>query len=166
MLELLDWRGGIVTIRSLTNHARGCQREIARPITSPRVGLITRWRCRRTKVNCTRASAIYARAPRHWVLTERPMTTPRPWPDQGHGRVARRQRWAITATDCLDCLDPQRQWLQLRAVVRVVATARPQREAPGSPATTSAAWSLRRNNSWPSSEATGASQTRCAEPWT
>ena len=30
--------------------------------------------------------------------------------DKGHGRVERRECWTITATDCLDYLDPQGQW--------------------------------------------------------
>ena len=40
--------------------------------------------------------------------------------DKGHGRVERRECWTITATDCLDYLDPQGQWSQLKAAVRVV----------------------------------------------
>ena len=40
--------------------------------------------------------------------------------EKGHGRVERRECWTITATDCLDYLDPQGQWPQLKAAVRVV----------------------------------------------
>ena len=36
--------------------------------------------------------------------------------DKGHGRVERRECWTITATDCLDYLDPQGQWSQRRPV--------------------------------------------------
>ena len=40
--------------------------------------------------------------------------------DKGHGRVERRECWVITDQDCLDYLDPQRQWPQLKGAVRVV----------------------------------------------
>ena len=40
--------------------------------------------------------------------------------DKGHGRVERRECWTITEADCLDYLDPQRQWPQLKAAVKVV----------------------------------------------
>lgn len=40
--------------------------------------------------------------------------------DKGHGRAERRECWVITDQDCLDYLDPQGQWLQLKAAVRVV----------------------------------------------
>ena len=40
--------------------------------------------------------------------------------DKGHRRVERRECWVITDQDGLDYLDPQRQWPQLKAAVRVV----------------------------------------------
>ena len=40
--------------------------------------------------------------------------------NKGHGRVERRECWVITDQDCLDYLDPQGQWPQLKAAVRVV----------------------------------------------
>ena len=40
--------------------------------------------------------------------------------DKGHGRVERRECWVITEPDCLDYVDPQGQWPQLQAVVKVV----------------------------------------------
>ena len=40
--------------------------------------------------------------------------------DKGHGRVERRECWTITEADCLDYLDPQGQWPQLMAAVKVV----------------------------------------------
>ena len=40
--------------------------------------------------------------------------------DKGHGRVERRECWVITEPDCLDYLDPQEQWPQLKAAIRVV----------------------------------------------
>ena len=40
--------------------------------------------------------------------------------DKGHGRVERRECWTITEADCLDYLDPQGQWPQLKAAVKVV----------------------------------------------
>ena len=40
--------------------------------------------------------------------------------NKGHGRVERRECWTITEADCLDYLDPQGQWPQLKAAVRVV----------------------------------------------
>ena len=40
--------------------------------------------------------------------------------DKGHGRVERRECWVITDQDCLDYLDPQGQWPQLKAAIKVV----------------------------------------------
>ena len=39
--------------------------------------------------------------------------------DKGHGRVERRECWVITDPDCLNYVDPQGQWPQLKAAVRV-----------------------------------------------
>ena len=40
--------------------------------------------------------------------------------DKGHGRVERRECCVITDPDCLNYLDPQGRWSQLKAAVRVV----------------------------------------------
>ena len=40
--------------------------------------------------------------------------------NKGHGRVERRECWVVTAADCLDYLDPQGQWPQLKAAIKVV----------------------------------------------
>lgn len=84
--------------------------------------------------------------------------------DQGYGRVARWECWVITAQDCLGLPGPQGQWPQLQAAVRVVG--RRRQVVPANPATTSAAWPAQRSNCWRSSEATGASRTRCTGLWT
>ena len=40
--------------------------------------------------------------------------------NKGHGRVERRECWAITETDCLDYINPHGQWPQLNAAIKVV----------------------------------------------
>ena len=40
--------------------------------------------------------------------------------NKGHGRVERRECWAITETDCLDYINPHGQWPQLKAAIKVV----------------------------------------------
>ena len=40
--------------------------------------------------------------------------------NKGHRRVERRECWAVTAADCLEYLDPQGQWPQLKAAIKVI----------------------------------------------
>ena len=40
--------------------------------------------------------------------------------NKGHGRVERRECWTVAAANCLDYLDPQGQWPQLKAAIKVV----------------------------------------------
>ena len=40
--------------------------------------------------------------------------------NKGHGRVERRECWVVTAADCLDYINPQGQWPQLKAAIKVV----------------------------------------------
>ena len=123
LLEMLDLHGCIVTI-----DAMGCQREIAQQITQggadvacpvPRHGVLA------VKENQGQlhegiqdlfqgAEALgFDGVPHDHTETV----------DKGHGRVERRECWVITDPDCLDYLDyldPQGQWPQLKAAVRVV----------------------------------------------
>ena len=117
LLVLLDLNGCIVTIRSLTNRAMGCQREIAQQITASGADYVLA-----VKENQGRphegiqdlfegAEALgFDETPYDHAQTV----------DKGHGRVERRECWVITDPDCLDYLDPQGQWPQLKAAVRVV----------------------------------------------
>ena len=89
--------------------------------------------------------------------------------EKGHGRLERRECWVITDQDCLDYLDPQGQWPQLKAAVRVVGHRQTTEGSTSQPRyyiSPPEAELPRQNNCWPPSEATGASKTRCTGPWT
>ena len=113
LLELLDRHGCIVTI-----DAMGCQREIAQRITDGGADYVLA-----VKENQGRlyenirdlfegAQALgFDGTPCDHAQTI----------DKGHGRVERRECWVITNQDCLDYLDPQEQWPQLKAAVRVAS---------------------------------------------
>ena len=113
LLEMLDLHGCIVTI-----DAMGCQREIAQRITDGGADYVLA-----VKENQGRlyenirdlfegAQALgFDGTPCDHAQTI----------DKGHGRVERRECWVITNQDCLDYLDPQEQWPQLKAAVRVAS---------------------------------------------
>ena len=112
LLELLDLNGCIVTI-----DAMGCQREIAQRITEGGADYVLAVKENQGRLHegiqdlFEGAEALgFHETPHDHAETV----------NKGHGRVERRECWVITEPDCLDYLDPQGQWPQLKAAVRVV----------------------------------------------
>ena len=111
LLEMLDLNGCIVTI-----DAMGCQREIAQQITEGGADYVLAVKANQGQLYegiqdlFEGAAALgFDGAPYDYVETV----------DKGHGRVERRECWVITDPDCLNYVDPQGQWPQLKAAVRV-----------------------------------------------
>ena len=112
LLEMLDLHGCIVTI-----DAMGCQREIAQQITQGGGDYVLAVKANQGQLHESiqdlfdGAEALgFDGMPYDHIETV----------DKGHGRVERRECWVITDPDCLDYLDPQGQWPQLKAAIRVV----------------------------------------------
>ncbi len=112
LLELLNLNGCIVTI-----DAMGCQREIAQKIIEGGADYVLAVKENQGRLHegiqdlFEGAEALgFDETPYDHAETV----------DKGHGRVERRECWVITDQDCLDYLDPQGQWPQLKAAVRVV----------------------------------------------
>ena len=112
LLEMLDLHGCIVTI-----DAMGCQREIAQQITDGGADYVLAVKENQGQLYqgiqdlFEGAAALgFDGTPYDYAETM----------DKGHGRVERRECWVITEPDCLDYVDPQGQWPQLQAVVKVV----------------------------------------------
>ena len=112
LLELLDLNGCIVTI-----DAMGCQREIAQQITAGGADYVLAVKENQGRLHegiqdlFEGAEALgFDETPYDHAETV----------DKGHGRVEHRECWVITDQDCLDYLDPQGQWPQLKAAIRVV----------------------------------------------
>ena len=111
LLEMLALHGCIVTI-----DAMGCQREIAQQITDDGADYVLAVKENQGRLHANirvlfeGAEALgFDGTPYDHAQTV----------DKGHGRVERRECWVITERDCLEYLDPQRQWPQLKAAVRV-----------------------------------------------
>ena len=112
LLELLELNGCIVTI-----DAMGCQREIAQQITEGEADYVLA-----VKEN---QGQLYDSIQDLFVGAEALGFDGTPYDyaqtlDKGHGRVERRECWVIADQDCLDYLDPQGLWPQLKAAVKVV----------------------------------------------
>ena len=112
LLEMLELNGCIVTI-----DAMGCQREIAQQITDGGADYVLAVKENQGQLHegirdlFEGAAALgFDGVPYDYAGSV----------DQGHGRVERRECWTITEADCLDYLDPQGQWPQLKAAVKVV----------------------------------------------
>ena len=112
LLEMLELNGCIVTI-----DAMGCQREIAQQITDGGADYVLAVKENQGQLYeniqdlFEGAEALgFDGVPYDYAQTL----------DKGHGRVERRECWVITEPDCLDYLDPQGQWPELKAAVRVV----------------------------------------------
>ena len=112
LLELLDLNGCIVTI-----DAMGCQREIAQQITEGGADYVLAVKENQGRLHEGIQDLFEGAEALGFDETpyDRAETV-----DKGHGRVECRECWVITEPDCLDYLDPQGQWPQLRAAVRVV----------------------------------------------
>ena len=112
LLEMLDLHGCIVTI-----DAMGCQREIAQQITDGGADYVLAVKANQGQLY-EGIQDLFEGA-EAWdfdgVPHDHDLTL-----DKGHGRVERRECWVITDQDCLDYLDPQGLWPQLKAVVKVV----------------------------------------------
>ena len=112
---MLELHGCIVTTRSLTNRAMGCQREIAQRITQGGADYVLAVKENQGQLHdgirdlFEGAEALgFDGMPYDHIETV----------DKGHGRVERRECWVITDPDCLDYLDPQGQWSQLKAAIK------------------------------------------------
>ncbi|MCY3691442.1 MAG: ISAs1 family transposase [Chloroflexota bacterium] len=112
LLEMLELNGGIVTI-----DAMGCQREIAQQITEGGADYVLAVKENQRQLHegirdlFEGAETLgFDGVPYDCTETV----------DKGHGRVEHRECWVITDQDCLDYLDPQGIWPQLKATVRVV----------------------------------------------
>ena len=112
LLESLDLQGCIVTI-----DAMGCQREIAQQITEGGTDYVLEVKENQGQLyDSIRDLFEGAEAlGLDGVPYDHTATV-----DKRHGRVERRESWVITDQDGLDYLDPQGQWTQLKAAVRVV----------------------------------------------
>ena len=112
LLDLLDLQGCIVTI-----DAMGCQREIAQQITDGGADYVLAVKENQGQPHegirdlFAGAEALgFDGVPYDYSQTV----------NKGHGRVERRECWAITETDCLDYINPHGQWPQLKAAIKVV----------------------------------------------
>ena len=112
LLEMLDLNGCIVTI-----DAMGCQREIAQQITEGGADYVLAVKENQGQL-CEGIADLFEGAAAlgfDGVPYDHAQTV-----DKGHGRVEHRECWVITDQGCLDYVDPQGQWPQLTAVVKVV----------------------------------------------
>ena len=112
LLDLLDLQGCIVTI-----DAMGCQREIAQQIVDGGADYVLAVKENQGQLHegirdlFEGAEALgFDGVPYDYSQTV----------NKGHGRVERRECWAITETDCLDYINPHGQWPQLNAAIKVV----------------------------------------------
>ena len=112
LLELLDLTGGIVTI-----DAMGCQKEIAQSILEQGADYVLAVNQNQGRLHenlrylFEEAEATgFEGVPHDYATTL----------NKGHGRLERRECWAITDTDCLDYLSTGKEWPGLRSVVKVV----------------------------------------------
>ena len=112
LLEMLDLNGCIVTI-----DAMGCQREIAQQITEGGADYVLA--VKENQGQLYEGIQDLFEGAEAWrfdgVPYDHALTL-----DKGHGRVERRECCVITDPDCLNYLDPQGRWSQLKAAVRVV----------------------------------------------
>ena len=112
LLRQLELQGCIVTI-----DAMGCQREIAQQIVDGGADYVLAVKENQGQLYegirdlFEGAAALgFDGVPYDYAHTV----------NKGHGRVERRECWVVTAADCLDYLDPQGQWPQLKAAIKVV----------------------------------------------
>ncbi len=85
--------------------------------------------------------------------------------NKGHGRVARRECWTITAADGLDYINPHGQWPQLRAAIKVIGHRDIAAGGVVNLATASAVRRPQQDYCWTRYVAIGASTTRCIGLW-
>ena len=112
LLEMLELHGCIVTI-----DAMGCQREIAQQITQGGADYVLTVKENQGQLHEGIRDLFEGAEALDFdgVSYDHTETV-----EKGHGRLERRECWVITDQDCLDYLDPQGQWPQLKAAVRVV----------------------------------------------
>ena len=112
LLDLLYRHGCIVTI-----DAMGCQREIAQQIVDGGADYVLAVKENQGQLYQgirdlfqEAEASDFDGAPYDYAQTV----------NKGHGRVERRECWVVTAADCLDYINPQGQWPQLKAAIKVV----------------------------------------------
>ena len=112
LLELLELNGCIVTI-----DAMGCQKEIAQSILEQGADYVLAVKQNQGRLHedlrdlFEEAEATgFEGVPHDYATTL----------NKGHGRLERRECWAITDPDCLDYLSTGKEWPGLRSVVKVV----------------------------------------------
>ena len=112
LLELLDLKGCIVTI-----DAMGCQKEIAQSILEQGADYVLAVKQNQGRLHedlrglFEEAEATgFEGVPHNYATTL----------NKGHGRLEKRECWAITDPDCLDYLSTGQEWPGLRSVVKVV----------------------------------------------
>ena len=157
LLEMLDLNGGIVTI-----DAMGCPRAIAPQISDGGANYVLAVQENQGQLHegirdrfAGAAALGFDEAPSDYAQTV----------DQGHGRVEDGNAWAITAADGLDYLDPQGQWPQLKAAVRVVGHRQTAAGGSSQPRYYSSSRPAPAEHSWRSSAAIGALRTHCTGLW-
>ena len=112
LLEMLDLHGCIITI-----DAMGCQREIAQQITDGGADYVLA--VKENQGQLYEGIQDLFEGAEAWGFDGVPHDHAQTL-DKGHGRVERRECRVIADQDCLDYLDPQGRWPQLKAVVKVV----------------------------------------------
>ncbi len=112
LLEMLDLHGCIITI-----DAMGGQREIAQQITDGGADYVLA--VKENQGQLYEGIQDLFEGAEAWGFDGAPHDHAQTL-DKGHGRVERRECRVIADQDCLDYLDPQGRWPQLKAVVKVV----------------------------------------------
>ena len=112
LLDLLDLHDCVVTI-----DAMGCQREIAQQITAAGDDYVLAVKENQGQLHegIRDLFAVAEALGFDGVPYDYSQTV-----NKGHGRVERRECWAITDTDCLDYINPHGQWPQMKAAIKVV----------------------------------------------
>ena len=112
LLDLLDLHDCVVTI-----DAMGCQREIAQQITAGGANCVLAVKENQGQLHegIRDLFAVAEALGFDGVPYDYSQTV-----NKGHGRVERRECWAITDTDCLDYINPHGQWPQMNAAIKVV----------------------------------------------
>ena len=85
--------------------------------------------------------------------------------NKGHGRIERRECWAIDDPACLEYLSTAGDWPGLRSVVKVECRRETDTGTTVMPGTTSAVWRHRQSGSLRRYEPIGASRTPCTGAW-
>ena len=157
LLDLLYRHGCIVTI-----DAMGCQREIAQQIVDGGADYVLA-----VKEN---QGQLYQGIRDLFQEAEASDFDGAPYDcaqtvNKGHGRVERRECWVVTAADCLDYINPQGQWPQLKAAIKVVGHRKTAAGSASQPRYYISSLAAPAEQLLAAIRAIGASRTRCIGPW-